>query len=193
MSAVMVQRIQPLAVGLTIVLLLQLAWGVFRWFTLSPPEPIEPAASSLSVSGVDRGALEQQMNAGESLVSKPLFWAGRQPYIPPEGTEEVEITSVAASGPTSIDKTRLLGAYASGSSHGVILLHQGKQLRVNIGESVDGWTLSMMAPDGAIFESGEESRTLSLEHFDANAASKKPRATARKRAGARKSSEPITN
>lgn len=160
------RRVKTAALLLTAALVLLAIWGGLRWWLMGAPEAVKPAASALTVSGLSvfaAGGNDGAESVGTSMVSSPLFWPGRQAYVSPDGAPEIA-EPVNNGSSSAIDKTRLLGVYSAGSNRGVILEHQGQKLRLKMDEAVDGWTLAMLSADGAIFESGRESRTLRIEH-----------------------------
>lgn len=162
MITVAERQLRMLALVLTGILVLQLAWGALRWALTDAPDAILPAEASLRVDGVLYAAADNPELDAVSMASRPLFWVGRLPYVPPEGSEEV--APVAATGKTNIDKVALLGVYNAGANSGVIISHQGERRRLNMNESVEGWELTMLSPEGAIFENGNDSKVLSLVH-----------------------------
>lgn len=158
------QRVRTAALALTALLFAVILWGFLRWWLMDAPDAVKPAASALTVNGLNRTVGEgDNGETGVSMVSSPLFWPGRNPYVPPAGTPEIAEPETNGSA-TAIDNTRLLGVYSAGAVRGAILEHQGQKLRLRMDESVDGWTLAMLSADGAIFESGRESKTLRMEH-----------------------------
>lgn len=163
MSSLAEQRVKAVALLLTAILVLQVLWGLGAWLMMSQPDPVLPAPDSLTVVGIDRSALDVDGTEGVSMVSRPLFWPGREPYVPPEGVEEV-VAVAQKGGRTSLDKSRLLGVYSAGERRGIILEHQGERLRLMMDEMIDGWTLAMLSADGAIFDKDGDSRTLRMEH-----------------------------
>ena len=185
------QTIQRVALVLSVVLLLQVLWLLVQWMTHSAPDPVLPSESAFEVSGVDTSARFLDPNSGVSLVSKPLFWPGREPYVPPEGMDEAFVTDTAASD-SALRETRLLGVYAAGDREGAILLHKGQRLRLMVGETIDGWELGAVGSDEASFSSGRESLSLVLEHAvtspDAN-----QRPVAKKRGGVQNSAPARSN
>lgn len=149
------------SVGLTVLLALLLAWSVLRLLLLEPPEPIPPADATLRVEAI----LGEELAASEEvpdLVSRPLFWPGREPFVPASGPVEEPQEQPAKA--ASIRDLKLLGVYSAGGNSGIIVQHKGERRRMGLDESVDGWQLVMMSDDGAVFQSGGEVRTLQLEH-----------------------------
>lgn len=170
MQAFSTRSLRQLAVLVTVLLALQLLWSVFSWIRLAPPDPISPAHSVLQFDGTDdeNGALTGQEDAVaveplQNLSARPLFWAGRMPFVPlleNEATAE----QVKPRGRSSIQDAKLLGVYGAGNHRGIIVSLAGERRRILMGQEVDGWTLSMLAADGAIFENGSQTTTIDLEH-----------------------------
>jgi len=154
-------QLRKLAVGLTVVVVLLLVWSAARSLLLADPEPILPAEASLRV---DRLSLPSPADEAlsQSLAARPLFWQNRQPYVPPVDSGE-EIAQVNSGGSGAIDSVLLQGVY-TGAKPGIIISYKGERRRLSVGDAVEDWEFTMMSPDSVIFESGSDSRTLSLEH-----------------------------
>ena len=153
--------LRKLAVALTSLLALQLVWSGARLALVSEPEPIMPAETSLQGKSVAFAVLGEAQAA--VIRSRPLFWKGRQPYVEDEagGAAVVETRPTDKS---SIRGVKLLGVYAAGPNSGIIVLINGERRRLGIDDSIGDWTFTMMSSDGAIFESGGDSKVLQLEH-----------------------------
>ncbi len=154
------QQLRKLALILTAVLVLQLSWSALRVLLTSEPVPILPAEASLRVD--DRLHVEPlDEELSQALVSRPLFWLGRQAYVA-DTPGEIEKT-VSARGSGAISQVVLQGMY-TGSTPGIIISAGGERRRVRQGESVEGWEFVQLLPDGAVFRRGEDEVTLKLEH-----------------------------
>ena len=159
-------RLRGIALVLTAILLLQLVWSGARLLLLSEPEPIAPAASALQI---EPPGYRPDVSEGQTpeLVSRPLFWPGRQAFVPPQPSEpqpepvpepEPEVDDSA------IEELKLLGVYAAGPKSGIIVSDGEERRRLSINDAIEGWKFTLMSADGAIFEKGNESRLLRLEH-----------------------------
>lgn len=161
MKNVTERHTQRLALALTAVLALQLVWSGARVLLKSEPDPILPAEASLRVNDIRYGD-EADEALSSDLVSRPVFWRDRQPYVP---SDEAADTSPAeqARGSKAIDELELHGVY-TGATPGIIITFRNERRRLKLNESIEDWTFTMFSPDGAIFESGSDIRTIGLEH-----------------------------
>ncbi len=88
-------QLRKIALGLTALVLLQLVWGGARLLLESDLEPILPAESSLQVDDIRYGAgLSEELS--QDIVSRPVFWQGRQAYTPPAASGDVGRTGETA-------------------------------------------------------------------------------------------------
>lgn len=147
------------AMILTALLLLQLLWGVGRLVFLSEPEPVLPADAVLLASYVKH---REPAPEAREIVDRPLFWRGRKAFAYEPPADVVE-ENPAQPGSANIQKVKLLGAY-SGATPGVIVAFNGKRQRVSINESLEGWTLRSVNANQAVFENGDSSHTVDLQH-----------------------------
>lgn len=76
----------------------------------------------------------------QHAIDRPLFVAGRRPPAPPTVAEATEPE------PEPFPKADLLGVFGSGASKGVILMHEGKATRVQLGANWSGWNLTAVDP-----------------------------------------------
>jgi len=116
-------------------------------------KPIAPAPDSVRVATVagDDALLAEER---EVLLARPLFWAGRTPEEEREAPEVVaEVETKEKAAPRMKDVT-VWGIYGSGDTGGVILSVKQRQLRLAVGEEVDGWRLDRVTGDSAVFISG---------------------------------------
>lgn len=164
----MESQLKKAALVLTALLLLQLLWSGSRLLLLSEPESIFPAESSLRLAAVrTRVAMDDEVSG--ALVARPLFWQDRRPYVADAPPTVDSVTPAAAGGGKSpLDEVELLGVYkGSGAKSGIIIAYQGERRRLNLKDSIDGWTFTMMSTDSAVFEKGKERRALDLRHSTA--------------------------
>jgi hypothetical protein len=154
-------QLRKVALGLTALVLLLVVWGGARLLLKSEPEPIVPAKASLQVDELKFGTSLNEELPGD-IVSRPVFWQGRQPYTPDE--------TVAESAPekpqrnSNIDAVALQGVYTVGDKSGVIVAYKDERRRLQLDESIAGWTFTMLNGAGAVFENGGERKELPLEH-----------------------------
>ncbi|WP_151702570.1 hypothetical protein [Nitrincola alkalilacustris] len=153
------------AAVLTLVFISLFVWGWFQVKLTSAPEPWLPAPESLSAVMVSPP--EGEVRAGEEVLARPLFWAGRRPYVAPDAPQVVQAGSA---GVDVLDKTRLLGAYVAQGAAGVILDVDGSRERIQVGDELGGWVLLYTNPMGAVFGKGQQqdgpgtTRIMTLEH-----------------------------
>ena len=162
MSNALELQLRKVATALTVALVVIVLWSVVRLTLLSEPEAIAPASSSLLVANVgynvdDAGA------ASDELTARPLFWQGRQRHSPVVGNDKPAVVDTKPD-KSGIKDVQLVGVYRAGKQSGIIVLNKGKRQRLRLNESLGNWTFSMMSADGAIFESGDDSRVLDLQH-----------------------------
>lgn len=89
-----------------------------------------------------------------AMLERPLFSPTRRqpPPVVPEAPIPVDNLSTA----------RLLGVFEGAQASGAILQVAGKNRRVRLNESVDGWVLQSVQRRAVTFVSGDQTRTLSL-------------------------------
>jgi len=155
-------QLRKIALVLTAVVLLQVVWSGGRWLLASDPEPILPAAASLQVEDIRYGAgLDEKLS--QEIVSRPVFWQGRQAYTPPADSGDTGEPEPPPRN-SEIDGVALQGVYAAGTTSGVIVSYKGERHRLQPDESVAGWTFTMLNGNGAVFTYGGENKELLLEH-----------------------------
>ncbi len=162
MNNALESQLRKVAIGLTAMLGLLVLWSAVRFTLLSEPEAITPAVSSLRVASVGYNELPDE-EAGDELTARPLFWQGRQQHMPVIAGDKPMIVE-AQPDKSGIKDVQLVGVYSAGKQSGIIVLNKGDRQRVKLRESLGNWTFSMMSADGAIFESGDETRVLELQH-----------------------------
>ena len=113
-------------------------------------EPVAPAADSVRVASL-AGAGALSVPEREAMLARPLFWAGRTPEeLPDEPVAVAEAEQPGKPAPRMKGVT-VRGIYGSGETGGVILSVKKRQLRVAVGEAVDGWRLERVTGDRAVF------------------------------------------
>ncbi|MFV0478774.1 MAG: hypothetical protein ACK5ME_13205 [Parahaliea sp.] len=157
------RRLELLVVCLLLLLLTQLFVSAAQLMFVPDPEPVMPAPESLRLSALDA---RTSVNEGQSeaLRERPLFFEGRKP----EQAQEV-----AANQPekedkakTSKPKLKLVGVFGVGAQQGIIALKSGKQskqLRLYVGDELDGWTLQKVGENEAIMNNGKNDWSLTLQ------------------------------
>ena len=170
------------ALVLTALVVLQVLWTAARLLLLSEPTPIFPAESTLLSPDAGYGG-ESGGELSSALVSRPLFWKGRQVHVAKEvPVEDTESEPARREGSAFTDGVKLLGVYTVPGEHaGILIDYEGIRRRISLDESLDGWTFTMLSPESAVFESGDDSVVFELEHAVPAASSRRDRA-GRKRA-----------
>jgi hypothetical protein len=154
-------QLRKIALALTAVILLQLVWSGARLLLLSDPEPILPAEASLQVEEIRYvAALGEEQS--QDIVSRPVFWQGRQAYTPPADGDIGEQKKAPRN--SEIDGVALRGVYAAGSKSGVIVSYKDERRRLQPEQAIAGWTFAALNGTGAVFTYGDESKELPLEH-----------------------------
>jgi len=159
MQSVAEQKLKFAAATATALLLLQLLWGGGRLLFSSGPDPVLPVSSVLQAGVVN---YQGPTSASSEIVERPVFWQGRKAFVynPMAGALEEEPTAPAGD---DLNKVKLLGLYFGDTPGAIVQLH-GKRHRVSVNESFEGWTLGMITANFAVFENGEDSKTIELQH-----------------------------
>lgn len=163
-------ELRRVALGVTGLLVVVVAWGAGRVMLLSAPEPHLPAESSLHVAGVAGEDAAQALP--DDLTSRPLFWYGRTPYEPPPQEAEVfeqpqEVLEM------EIDEVQLVGILGAGDQSGIIVSHAGASRRLALDDEIEGWRFVGLSAEGAEFTSLGRTRVLTMEHAAPPAPAKK--------------------
>lgn len=155
------RKAQSLALVITAALVFLLAWGAVSLLLMGSPEAVIPAESTLTVNALDRTNLASEEYDSVSLAARPVFWAGRQPYIQPDNVPiEEEDDGIVVQ---SLDGVKLLGVYSGGSYEGVIVATKQTKQRLKLNESILGWEFTGLSESGAKFSNGPETRVIPLE------------------------------
>jgi hypothetical protein len=80
--------------------------------------------------------------------------------------------------------------YAADGISGVIVSYKNERQRLQLDESVAGWTFTMLSDAGAVFENGEEVRELPLEHANPGPSKKQNKENKEKKEKKAESVEP---
>ncbi len=94
----------------------------------------------------------------DEVLERPLFWAGRQPVIPPEGDSVVAETVVI----TPLINVQLLGIVLTGDIRNELLKDEGKIISVQAGQVIQNWTVDKVTAKEVSFVAGDEQTELSL-------------------------------
>jgi hypothetical protein len=139
------------ALLLALLVVVQLLWLGLGALRESPVTPIEPARDSLRVlSAAGTGAITGPQSL--ELQSRPLFWASRRPA--PGAGVMTSLQQLAELKPAGrLDELELTGVLGSGDQGTAIVSFKGKQMRLAIGDEVQGWALQSVSLGEAVFES----------------------------------------
>lgn len=152
------RQLDLVVVLLGMALLLVLGLGVYLLHSVGPPEPVMPAADSLTTDQPLRPARPTQDQVAE-LRDRPLFWASRRPAPAGGVAEEKKVDSKAG----EIDGIRLVGVFGSGDSAGIMVtVNDSARKRLQLGDKINGWKLEEVAGIEAILSAGPRRKTLVL-------------------------------
>lgn len=159
------RRIELVALLLAGLLCLQLIYGAITLAGTTAPDAVNPAADSLQVPAVIGPAIVDPAERNE-IISRPLFWSGRQ-------ASSVEGNGGGGEPPREAEKlqgVKLVGVFGSGERLGIIALVKDQKRRILVGESLDGWTLETIASDEIVLTNGGRSETLKLQRGEVSKA-----------------------
>ena len=97
-----------------------------------------------------------------AMLDKPLFSATRRPPPPPPPPP----VAAQEAPPDNFSTAKLTGIFNSGGVSGIIIRMAGKDSRVQLNQSLDGWALKSIAGRQATFASGGQTRVLQLLRAD---------------------------
>lgn len=143
---------------------LQLCLGAFSIIVAGGVDSYPPSKEFLNPSNVMQGVGD--IDAIElALQERPVFWQSRRPLeLTPQKAESGKKKQPAVPDKNDpINGAKLLGIFRSDVS-GVIVEYEGRRVRLRMGESVDGWTLSTLDAEEASFSSGRMLVAVRLEH-----------------------------
>ena len=153
------RRLELVALLLGLFICLQLVAGFIGLAVSTGPAAIEPAADSLRVPAVSTPAVVAAAERNE-IISRPLFWVGRRPV---EVIAAIKDPDAARGGSAELKEVKLVGLFGGGDTAGAIVLVKGKKQRILRDESLEGWTLETIEPQGAVFTRGARREALGLE------------------------------
>lgn len=92
-----------------------------------------------------------------AMLERPLFSPTRRPPPPPPPPAPVEVQE-------PLPNVHLYGLYGGDSNGGAIVRVDGKNLRVQLNESINGWKLSAIGERSITLRRGARSRSIDLVH-----------------------------
>jgi hypothetical protein len=134
-----------------------LAWmwvapdGQLRDVRWTPPAPIKPVLT-------DAPFPPWTADIGSFMASldRPLFSATRKPPPKPSEAPPVVVDTLAS--------VRILGLYSTDAkSGGAVVRHDGKVVRLKLGDTLGGWTVKEVRPVGLVLTRGAEERTIEVK------------------------------
>jgi len=165
------RRIELLALLLGVLLCLQLVFSAFFLAATTGPDPVRPAADSLQIPPVLGPAVVAADERNE-IVSRPLFWSGRQPV------DAVVVLEDPVAKSEKLKDVKLVGVFGSADRAGIIALVKDKKRRILVGESLDGWTLESIDSSKIQLVNGDRRETLTLQQGTISKAEAQPKAEA---------------
>ena len=145
------RRVELVVVALALVILLQLLLLGARYLSPVAIDPLPPAPDSLSVRALADAA---GVTSEQSLVlqARPVFWDSRRPLDPVDGAMAGEPSGAQAPA-GALRGLSVSGILAMGDASRVLVNYKGRQQRLAIGETLDGWTLAEVRPGEVVFAS----------------------------------------
>ncbi|MFV8818301.1 hypothetical protein [Haliea sp. E17] len=156
--------VELLVVALVVLLLAQLLWSAARLLFPAMPGAVEPTADAMRVVAATAAELPGAEQRAE-IRSRPLFWESRRSLVTEAEPEPVQVVEDKPA-EVRLGKIRdvtLTGVFGSGKSAGIIYLAKGKERRIMVGESVNGWTLDTVEPTRAVFQGNGNTAELDLK------------------------------
>ena len=102
-----------------------------------------------------------------AMLDRPLFSPTRRPPPPPPPPAPVEAQE-------PLPNVHLYGLYGGDGSGGAIVRVDGKNRRVRLNESINGWKLSAIGERSITFKRGTRSRSIDLVHVIPRSDAAKP-------------------
>ena len=167
MTAVLKRYSLQLLVGLNAVLLCVLVacWvsptGALRGLTWTAPPPRLADVASQFPTLPGPAAADIANFVG--LLERPLFSPTRRPPV-------VTSQEVPAALVDNLSTAKLTGIFNSPGASGLIMRMAGKDIRVQLHQSLEGWTLQSLTGHEATFASGGQTRVLQLKRADVSQA-----------------------
>lgn len=152
----------PLLVILNVALLCVLAWA---WFTSDgqprnmhwqPPEPVKVDLKSLLPALPGPGQADTSQFLG--MLERPLFSPTRRPPPPPP-PPKAEVPEPV----NRFAQAKLTGVFEGAGVGGIIINYDGKDRRVPLNGTLDGWKLQSVTGAQATFAQAGQTRVLQLQ------------------------------
>jgi hypothetical protein len=149
------RRVELALLGCVVLLLLVGAYLLVRVVLATDVAPIAPAPDSVRVATL-AGRAPLPLEEREAILARPLFWAGRVPEEVPQEPAAIAEAEQRARAAPKMKGVTVRGVYGSGDTGGVILSVKERELRVAVGDEVEGWRLERVTGNSAVFVSGAE-------------------------------------
>ncbi len=150
------RRVELVLLSLSGALFLLALYLLLRIVMATSIEPIAPTSDSVRVAALAESEAPTAEARGR-LLARPLFWVERRPTTAPTDAAviaEAEAEAARKAAPLMKNVT-LHGVYGSGEAGGVILSVEQRQLRLAVGEEIEGWRLERVTGDSAVFVNGD--------------------------------------
>lgn len=148
------RRVELVLLLFVALLLLALLYQGVRLVLADEVEPLAPAPDSVRVADLVRPAAPAP-EARRELLQRPLFWSERAPPAPVEDVAEAEPEpEEKARAARRMKGVTVSGVYGSGDSGGAIIALKDRELRLAVGDEVQGWRLAEVTGQSAVFVSG---------------------------------------
>lgn len=149
------RRVELVLLSCVGLLLLVAAYLLLRVVLATDVAPIAPAPDSVRVAAL-ADSKPLSLEEREAILARPLFWAGRAPQEAPQEPAAVADTERRTAAAPRMKDVTVLGVYGSGDAGGAILSVKERQLRVAVGDEIEGWRLELITDNSAVFVSGAE-------------------------------------
>lgn len=152
----------PLLAIFNIALLCVLAWA---WFTpegqlrnmhWQPPEPVKVDLQALLPALPGPGQADTSQFLG--MLERPLFSPTRRPPPPPP-PPKVEVPEPV----NRFAQAKLTGVFEGAGAGGIIINYDGKDHRVPLNGTLDGWRLQSVTGVQATFSQGGQTRVVPMQ------------------------------
>ncbi len=170
MLAQPLQTLRNAAVLVTVVLLLVVCWAAGRLLLLDTPDAVLPAESSLLVPALQAPVADAELPP--DLVERPLFWEGRDKYVPSVEEEVVESVPEVFSG-GDLGGIELVGVIGADANTTILLRAGPDSMRLRLNDTVSGWEFVELTGEGAVLVADGRSHLLALEHAAPKGAAKR--------------------
>ena len=130
--------------------------AIILWFLIGT-EPVRNP--SLNIEDLPSTQMHS-VSDFNAVLARPLFWQEREPVAEPEG-ESVAVVEATVTSP--LMEVRLLGIILTGDVRKVLLEVEGAMTSVQVGDTVQDWTVESITTKEITFMAGTERTALSLE------------------------------